>query len=142
MESTLGLAAGAVFAFFVLGTGKGIDICLTNRKYRIHNKYAFIKTGKWETLERITGILVMPEKRTSSNISFDTDFHLLNKTEHSVFLAPKNHRQRILVSTLLSKKEAVEFAKDLSEQTNIPITNFNPPISRKTQERRNRRRSR
>jgi len=118
----------------------GIEINPENRKYRYFKTFYGKASGKWENLDKFQAIVVLKKNMKGQMLSPKLVNELSYK--HIVFdvnLVSKSHRTKLSLKKYRSIDDAMDLAKSLSQNLNMPLEKYDPVISERT---RNRRRNR
>jgi len=115
----------------------GIEIDPNASKYRYFKSFYGSKSGKWEDLNNYKSIIVLKKTLKGNMLSPK----LVNEIsyKHIVFdvnLATANHRSKLSLKKYRSIDSAMDLAKKLNLELNLPIEQYNPTISQKTMQRR------
>lgn len=118
----------------------GIEIDPENRKYRYFKSFYGKASGKWENIDKYQAVIVLRKNMKGQMLSPKLVNELSFK--HIVFdvnLATKSHRTKLSLKKYRSIDDAMDLAKSLSKELNMPLEKYDPVISERT---RNRRRNR
>ncbi|HAN77493.1 MAG TPA: hypothetical protein DCQ31_06805 [Bacteroidales bacterium] len=115
---------GIIFILFglLLLTYSGTEIDIEKRTFRHYNKlFGFYKTGKIHNLNSIHGIKVTQSKTGFVANSRGGRSFNFTQTDFRILLIGYSKTQRVPVAKFKTKEEAIEAAKNLSLQINLPM---------------------
>ena len=124
---------------YVLVSKNGTDLSTKENYYKEFISVLGIKSGKWKTAYGLTDVSILTVNKTHTIGNFAAPNIRISDAETGVYLLTPSHRKRKLVCTCKSFKEADELAKKIASKMNKNYKKFNPQISEKTRNLRNRR---
>lgn len=99
----------------------------------------FKKKSSFTDLKTYTDLVIIKLGRSRGVNSFYTGRSIsFDDSHHEIYVMTPNHRNRILVKVCQNKAEATDIAKVLSEKLNRKLVDFNPLISEKSQQTKQR----
>ena len=130
---------GIIFIFIsviILTLTTGIEIDKANNKIRVYTTILGCKKGKWEDFDKYTALTIMKLRKSQKQYCCRISVFLnIIDYYYDVALASDNFRKKIVLYS--SKKEhlSMQFAQQWSKTINLPIKEYKPIPSIKTQQR-------
>jgi len=130
-----------LFTIALMTLKVGIEIDQEKERYRFFKSFFGYPSGKWMSLEKYK-VLVVLKKNLKSQVLSPKLVSALNYKQvvFEVNLTTESHRAKIRLKRFRSADAAMKFAKKLNVDLGFPLENYNPVISDKTKQRRERRR--
>ena len=126
-EFTWWMGALVVLGVLLLCIRKGLQIDVSNRKWREYYSLFGLKEGKWSSLNRFAGILLL--QPLPSKILTDSGMYV-GKTntdgQYEIMLANHNHLYRLSVDVFRDHETAMAAVKRLADATGFSYVRYNP----------------
>lgn len=129
-----------IISIALISFDQGLQVNIKKRSFRLYRSVFKIHWGEWHDVSYFSDLFILARKGSKSFLSPSlAQQSSVSMSVFDVFLAKKNHRKRILVKTFRNKDKAISFAEELSNDLNMPLVHYDPPMSRRTKALRNRR---
>lgn len=114
----------------------GINIDLTNRKYRKHFGYLGLRIGKWKNLGDFPYICVL--RSVEGYRGYDGGIPVISEQEefYNISLLNSSHKEKLVLYQRGEKEKSLKEAKELADKLGLKFVAYAPVISAKTKARR------
>lgn len=88
-----------------------------------------LKFGKWQSLSKYKYLVILrSQTKYSSTGGVRVPLPEMSRTEvsYDLYIMSANHLKRIMLTTFTDQKDALEMARDLSEDLSLEFVKYNP----------------
>lgn len=118
---------------FIAFVKSGVQINLETNSYRKFDSLFGLKRGQWESLEAFSYLSILRTKEESATLSRSNRRAVTSSDLfYDICLLDENHRKKQPIKRLKEKNIALSDIKILSAQLGMAITEYRPPLSKKS----------
>jgi len=118
----------------------GIELDPKQKKYRYFTSYFGLKSGTWKSLSMYNYIIIKLQRGSRELIGARGAIATTVQGEqYEIAIVNETHGKHLMLKHFDKKEAAIQFAKNVSNTLNFPITKYSPKLSSKTEERRRKR---
>ncbi len=128
-----------ILGAFICFSYSGIEIDVTEKKYREYTFYFGIKSGKWMQLDRFSFLTVLCNREVYEVHSRANVTTSDSEKFYDVFMLDKLHREKLLLKRFKNAELATEYAKKISIELNMECAKYNPVLTTASKLKRYRR---
>lgn len=126
----------ALIGVFIAFVKSGVQIHIETNSYRKYDSIFGLKRGHWESLEAFSYLSILRTKEESATLSRSNRRAITSSDLfYDICLLNEDHGKKQPIKRLKDKEAALIEVKLLSRQLGMTITDYKPPISKKTKAR-------
>lgn len=116
-----------VFSFLAMALREGIIIDPGQKRLRSYWSLLGLQFGDWKPIDKHQYLVVLQSEANFSEDDFTVMAMFKDKVIHyDLYLMSANHLSRIMLSTFKEQKEALEAARDMSDELGLEFVKYNP----------------
>lgn len=115
-------AFSLLLSLFLLTSYSGINIDTTKRMIRPYNIFfGFIKTGKWESIDKYIGLTLIPMRRVYAVYSRSNQQNISTEKDFRIYLVNKAKKPSIPIKKCRTPEKAQNCIDELSIWLKLPV---------------------
>lgn len=119
----------SVFAFLFAVLNDGVLIDPQNKRIKTYWGLLGLRFGEWKSMEKYKYLVLLRAESKISDEYGDDDFSVSSSekvVEYHLFLVSANHLKRTLLASFDFRRDALEAARDLSDDLKLDFVKYNP----------------
>ncbi|MFC7357078.1 hypothetical protein ACFQO1_05225 [Jejudonia soesokkakensis] len=128
-DSKIGGIILVILGIYLGFSHNGIDIDITNNRFRKFTSHFGIKTGDWKNFKYYPYLSLLTINQKQTTYSYTNAQNTTKFIVYRIYLLNKKHTEKILIREFRSKSKADKEIAELENELNLKIDVYSPDFS-------------
>ena len=112
----------SIIGSFLLFSYSGVEIDTEKKKIKQYNKlFGFIKTGKWESVEKYVGVTLVRLKETQNVFSRSNRQTSIHKIVYKIYLVNQTKKPQLAIKKCSNRNSAQDSLDEFAIWLKLPV---------------------